>query len=145
MKSRMKKLLTSGMLLAALTLSAQSAFATIGFGDTRAEAVLIKKYGSSSGAITSSKDVDWYKYDNRTGESIVVALESPAGKNYDFDLIYISANGVESPKSTPTDFGQGGTDVLGIQLGLGDQVYIKVYGHTSTDHDPTKQYKLTIY
>lgn len=144
MKNTLRKLLSSSMVLAALTMSAQSAFASDGYGDTQNEAVLIKKYGSASQTIFDSNDVDWYKYDNRTGEGISILLESPMNKNYDFDMIYISANGRVKNTYSPTDSGQGGADVLGLQLGLGDQVYIKVYGHSPSDFGTASPYKLTI-
>lgn len=139
MKGTLKKLLSSGMVLAALTLTTQSAFASDGYGDTIDKAVPIKIKSTAAHTISDSNDVDWYKYDNRTGESIVIRLESPAGKNYDFEGIYISADG-----SIVKQFRPGKADVIGIQLGLGDQVYIKVYGNSPSDYDPINQYKLIV-
>ncbi|NRR03637.1 hypothetical protein QIH01_01270 [Brevibacillus brevis] len=144
MKHSFKRILSSCMVLAALAMGTQSAFASDGYGDTQDKAVPIKIYKPMSHTISDSNDVDWYEYDNRSGQSISVLLESPQNQNYDFDLIYISANGKVHETYKPNDFGPGGSDVLGLQIGLGDQVYIKVYGHSASDFDKNNPYKLTI-
>lgn len=141
---KLKKALPLGVLSFSL-FGAQSAFASDGVADTRETAIPISP-GFIYHTIADSTDVDWFTWTNNTGVELsnwIATLYSPAGVNYDLDVITISG-GYES-SVTGQDNGIGQTDgVATSPVYPGDTVFFKVRGHRAADFNPVAAYTLEL-
>ncbi|MBD3920550.1 hypothetical protein H8B09_17435 [Paenibacillus sp. PR3] len=138
-----KKLVIGVMTSAMLLFGASSVYAYDGWADSLADAYSLN--GPLNGVTTtinSSVDVDWYKWTNDTGRSVALEarLQSPAGKNYDLNVMFYF-NGSTGAISSASDNGPGGLDSFGIStVNPGETVYYQVRGQTGKDYSTTLPY-----
>jgi len=141
----LKKILSAAVLLISLVGFTQSASALTGFADTQSTAYSISKGNIVYNVIDSSSDVDWYVYQNNTGtgQSVQMALTSPATINLNVTLLWFHADGSMTTHPA-TDFGTGGTDRMTSITAPGDKLYYVIYPKSNVDYDPSRQYTFTI-
>lgn len=149
-----KKLSTvalSAVLLMAV--SAGSASAKWGWGDSLNDAVQIYYSGGGTTVtdawIDSTSDYDFYVIDNRGSSDPVrysLTLKSPAGKNYDMQLIAVDPNGNIFDTKYAVDDGPGGTELFGSFSCMGGwRTYVKVSSHGTNDYGAEEFYKLSFF
>lgn len=135
-----KKIATLALSAALLmSVSVGSASAKWGWGDTWDDAIQIYSSGHgdsvSSSTIDNTSDNDWYVINNSSGSEFdyVLSLKSPAGLNYDLQLVKVDSNGSIVKTIDVYDNGSGGTDAIGATVQAGYKVYAKVHSHGAND------------
>ncbi|WP_079914241.1 hypothetical protein [Paenibacillus sp. 32352] len=136
---KLKKTVLVASLSISLLAFSQSAFATVGLGDSRSNPVELKFNQTITWKLETASDIDWFKWTNNTGstKTIQTSLASPGNKNYDIrgflvtpfaeQTIYANDNGPGKIDGFTVTAVQPG-DTLFIRISsLGDYDYYNPY------------------
>ncbi|MBV6717316.1 hypothetical protein PC41400_27185 [Paenibacillus chitinolyticus] len=138
---KLKKIVPALVVTASLLLSSQSAFAVSGLADTRSEALNVYPNTDYTWTLDTAADEDWFYWTNSTSSTQYLSgsLLSPAGKNYNLQLVLVTAGGWEYVLNT-NDNGPGQHDGFNSTLQPGDKIYFKIRP-SGFDYDKSNPYK----
>ncbi|MGE6230896.1 hypothetical protein [Paenibacillus chitinolyticus] len=138
---KLKKIVPALVVTASLLLSSQSAFAVSGLADTRSEALNVYPNTDYTWTLDTAADEDWFYWTNSTSSTQYLSgsLLSPAGKNYNLQLVLVTAGGLEHVLNT-NDNGPGQHDGFSSSLQPGEEMYFKIRS-SGSDYDKSNQYK----
>lgn len=129
-----------------VVVAASPAYAITGFADDSNNAFPMSKGSVSTAYIDSINDVDWFSYTNNSGvdQGLVLSLQSPAGINLDFAVVWYHAASGTLTVHNPTDFGAGAIDAMGVVTGAGDNLKFIVRSHGANDYGYNQLYHFKI-
>ncbi|WP_282937135.1 hypothetical protein [Paenibacillus sp. RC67] len=142
---KFKKSFTTAAIALSLLVSAQSAFAITGLGDSESSAVAAAANVHYTWKLETAYDEDWFVYTNNTSSSVSItaAMTSPSGQNYNLDPYwYQNGNRI---KLSVNDNGPGKTDSFTLSnLRPGEKISFRIYTATGSVNNSPYDFYYTV-
>ncbi|AMA54014.1 hypothetical protein [Bacillus inaquosorum] len=143
MKFKFVTYVSTAAVLSGLLMATQPASAITGLADNKSSALEVLPDNHYRWKLQTAADEDWFLWKNKTADEhdVSASFTSPSGKNYDFEVQYVTPEKTIVIKAE--DHGQGGTDSIHLtSIKPEESVYMRLKSHDG-DYSTTSNYDFT--